>query len=240
MIWGVQEKDTLKLIGAELSKDREVTVDVEGGLHSFDDLGYRIGFKITSREIKPLIFPNCNTVGNGSRINKRADVFSRKKVTQQRMFHVVYWAPGDTQKYANFYLERLGFKLTESIKGSNFFMRCGASNDHHNLFLEKRDNNFGFQHLAYEVQDFDEVLRCGTNMEEKGWKSQLGPGRHYFGSGWFWYFWNPAGGMAETGVDSDFISSNWKTLNHKTIPENASRPWMVRRDEIGIPVAEGD
>ena len=119
-------------------------------------------------------------------------------------------------------------------------MRCGASNDHHNLFLENRDNNFGFQHLAYEVQDFDEVLRCGTNMEEKGWKSQLGPGRHYFGSGWFWYFWNPAWGMAETGVDSDFISSNWKTLNHKTIPEKASRPWMVLRDEIGIPVAEGD
>ena len=48
VIWGVQEKDTLKLIGAELSKDREVTVDVEGGLHSFDDLGYRIGFKITA------------------------------------------------------------------------------------------------------------------------------------------------------------------------------------------------
>ena len=79
VIWGVQEKNTLKLIGAELSKDREVTVDVEGGLHSFDDLGYRIGFKITSREIKPLIFPNCNTVGNGSRINKRADVFFTKK-----------------------------------------------------------------------------------------------------------------------------------------------------------------
>ena len=79
MIWGVQEKDTLKLIGAELSKDREVTVDVEGGLHSFDDLGYRIGFKITSREIKPLIFPNCNTVGSGSRINKRTDVFFTKK-----------------------------------------------------------------------------------------------------------------------------------------------------------------
>ena len=91
-----------------------------------------------------------------------------------------------------------------------------------------------------EVQDFDEVLGCGTNMKKKGWKSQLGPGRHYFGSGWFWYFWNPAGGLAETGVDSDFISSNWKTLNHNTIPENASRPWMVRRDETGIPVAEGD
>ena len=75
----MQDRDTLELIGTELSKDREVTVDVEGGLHSFDDLGYRIGFRITSREIKPLVFPNSNTVGNGSRVNKRADVFAQKK-----------------------------------------------------------------------------------------------------------------------------------------------------------------
>ena len=145
----MQDRDTLELIGTELSKDRGVTVDVEGGLHSFDDLGYRIGFRITSREIKPLVFPNSDTVGKGSRVNKRADVFARKKVIQQRMFHVVYWVPGNTQKYANFDLERRGFRLTESIKGSNFFMRCGASNDHRNLFLETRDNNFGFQYMAY-------------------------------------------------------------------------------------------
>ena len=80
VIWGVQDRDTLELIGTELSKDREVTIDAEGGLHSFDDLGYRIGFRITSREIKPLVFPNSNTVGNGSRVNKRADGFVTKKM----------------------------------------------------------------------------------------------------------------------------------------------------------------
>ena len=136
-------------------------------------------------------------------------------------------------------MDRLGFKLTESIKDLGFFMRCGASHDHHNLFLENRGNNFGFQHIAYQVQDFDEVLRCGTKMEDCGWTSNIGPGRHYFGSGWFWYFMNPAGGLAETGVDNDYIADDWVSLRHETIPENASRPWLIRREEEGLSVAHG-
>jgi hypothetical protein len=240
VIWGAADKDTLEAIGAELSKDREVTIDSEGGLHSYDDLGYQIGFRVTTRAIKPLNFPDSNTVGNASRVDERADVFSRGTVKQQRMFHAVYWAPGDTAAAAGFYLNRLGFKLTESLLGKNFFMRCGGSNDHHNLFFENGGNNVGFQHVAYEVRDSDEVLKCGTHMEEQGWQTQLGPGRHYFGSGWFWYFWNPAGGLIETGFDSDFISADWEPLHHDTIPPEAARPWMVRREEIGKPVAEGD
>jgi len=241
VIWGAADKDTLEAIGAELSKDRKITVDSEGGLHSHDDLGYRIGFRVTTRDVKPLTFPDSNTVGNASRVDQRADVFARRgPVKQQRMSHVVYWAPQAPAAAAEFYLNRLGFKLTESLLGKNFFMRCGGSNDHHNLFLENGGNKFGFQHAAYEVRDSDEVLKCGTYMEEKGWQSQLGPGRHYFGSGWFWYFWNPAGGLIETGFDSDFISADWEPLHHETIPPEAGRPWMVRRDEIGKSVAEGD
>ena len=42
-------------------------------------------------------------------------IFDRAAPRQQRIFHVVYWAPGDTERYANFYMDRLGFRLTESI-----------------------------------------------------------------------------------------------------------------------------
>ncbi len=160
--------------------------------------------------------------------------FSRGPVRQERIFHVVYWAPGDTAAHAKFYQERLGFRLTESIRGLGFFMRGGASHDHHNLFLNNHAGNFGFQHVAYEVRDFDEVLRCGTHMEEQGWKSHVGPGRHYFGSGWFWYFENPAGGLSETGMDSDYIGDGWTAIDHQTIPPEAARPWMIRREEAGL------
>lgn len=239
VVWGAADRDSLEAIGAELSKDREVTTDAEGGLHSHDDLGYRLGFRVSRRKPRPLRLPETNTVWTAPRVDRRAEVFGRLPVRQQRMFHVVYWAPGNTARHAAFYLDRLGFRLTESVRGLGFFMRCGGSHDHHNLFLENKGNNYGFQHVAYEVQDFDEILRCGTHMEEQGWVSQIGPGRHYFGSGLFWYFRNPAGGLAETGMDSDFISDGWTPLHHETVPPEAARPWMIRRAEIGRAVAEG-
>lgn len=239
VIWGVADQATLEAIGAELSRDREVTTDGEGGLHSADDLGYRLGFKLSARKPKAASLPATNTVWSAPRIDKRAEVFTRPGVRQQRMFHVVYWGPGDTESHASFYLDRLGFQLTESVTGIGLFMRCGGSHDHHNLFLESTEKNFGFQHVAYEVKDFDEILRCGTYMEQQGWTTQLGPGRHFFGSGLFWYFRNPAGGLAETGMDSDFISDDWTPLRHETIPPEASRPWLIRREEEGKAVAAG-
>jgi len=240
VIWGVADAASLDAIGAELARDREVTTDVAGTLHSVDDLGYRIGFRLTLRTPAPVSLPVTNTAWNAPRVNQRAEIFSRGAPRQQRIFHVVYWAPGDSERASRFYIERLGFRLTEDIKGLGFFMRGGASHDHHNLFLQNKGNNYGFQHVAYEVQDFDEVLRCGSIMEDKGWKSHYGPGRHYFGSGWFWYFWNPAGGLAETGMDSDYISETWQPLHHDTVPPEAARPWMLRKEEAELGPGHGD
>lgn len=240
VVWGVRDRASLEAIGAELSRDRDVTTDAGGGLHSHDDYGYRLGFKVSERRPQPVELPATNTAWNAARKGARAEIFSRKAVRQERIFHVVYWAPGDTERHARFYIDRLGFKLTESIKGLGFFMRGGASNDHHNLFLNNHGGNFGFQHVAFEVKDFDEVLRCGTHMEEQGWQSHIGPGRHYFGSGWFWYFQNPAGGLAETGIDSDYIKEQWTAINHETIPPEAARPWMIRREEMGLSVGHGE
>ncbi len=240
VIWGVEDAASLEAIGAELARDRDVTTGADGTLHSHDDLGYRIGFRLTARIAVPVSLPVTNTAGNAPRVNKRAEIFSRAGLRQQRIFHVVYWAPGDAESHSRFYLDRLGFQLTESIKGLGFFMRCSRSHDHHNLFLQNKGNNYGFQHVAYEIQDFDEVLRCGSHMEDQGWQSHYGPGRHYFGSGWFWYFENPAGGLAETGMDSDYITDGWKPIHHETVPEEAARPWVIRKQEANLSPGHGN
>jgi len=240
VIWGVGDKAGLEAIGAELARDREVTGGADGTLHSHDDLGYRIGFRVSARTPAPVSLPVTNTAWNAPRVNARAEIFARGAPRQQRIFHVVYWAPGDAEAHAHFYLDRLGFRLTESIRGLGFFMRCGASHDHHNLFLQNKGNNYGFQHVAYETLDFDEVLRCGSLMESRGWKSHYGPGRHYFGSGWFWYFWNPAGALSETGMDSDYIGDDWQPLHHDEVPPEAARPWMLRPQEANLGPGHGD
>src|SRR6187549_1820721 len=43
-IWGVSDAATLENIGAELARDRNVTTDAQGGLHSHDVAGFGIGF----------------------------------------------------------------------------------------------------------------------------------------------------------------------------------------------------
>ena len=52
VIWGVDSKASLDAIEAELSHDRAVLKDANGTLHSVDDLGLAIGFRVFER--KPL------------------------------------------------------------------------------------------------------------------------------------------------------------------------------------------
>ena len=67
----------------------------------------------------------------------------------------------------------------------------------------------GFHHCAFEVRDFHEVFGGGLRMNELGWKTHLGPGRHNVTSAYYWYFRNPCGGAAEYGYDTDRVTDNW-------------------------------
>ena len=69
--------------------------------------------------------------------------------------------------------------------------------------------NKGFHHCAFEVRDFHEVFGGGLRMNELGWNTHLGPGRHNVTSAYYWYFKNPCGGAAEYGFDTDRVSDAW-------------------------------
>jgi hypothetical protein len=46
-------------------------------------------------------------------------------------------------------------------------------------------------------------------MVAKGYESFWGPGRHKFGSNWFWYFNSPLGCHVEYDADMDLHDSSW-------------------------------
>ncbi|MPY70922.1 MAG: bleomycin resistance protein [Alphaproteobacteria bacterium] len=238
-VWGVKDAASLRAIGAELSRDREVTEDAEGTLHSTDEYGYRMGFRLARRDFAPNALPETNTVGVPVRTNTRAEGALKHRVRQLRISHVVYWAPGDTARAARFYTDRLGFKVTESAKVLGYFLRGALSHDHHNLFLHRNGDNYGFQHVAFEVRDIDEVMMCGNHMEAEGWKSHLGPGRHVMGSNSYWYFWNPAGGVAECSSDMDFITDDWVTKEHDT-PPHGGIGWYARPSDANLRPGHGE
>jgi hypothetical protein len=235
VIWGCDSKETLDAIGSEIAKDRVVRADNEGVLHAVDDRGYAVGFMVSQRNDKPLDFPATNTVGNFSRRNRVAEGSIRRKVAPARIGHVVYWTQGDIPAAARFY-QRLGFKITDDMTRGGLFMRCAGSFDHHSLLLQG-GKPLGFQHVAYEFRDFDEVMLLGGQVEAKGWKTNVGPLRHNVSSTCSWYFWNPAGGMAEAYSDMDCVDDNWTPRKFRPgeDPTFYGSSWNARPEHADTP-----
>ena len=213
VIWGVDNAQTLRAIATELSKDREVREDAGGVLHVIDDGGLPIGFMVTGRKAVSLEPLAINTVGTYGRLNRQAPGARKRAVGPYRAGHVVFWMPGDLVKPVDFYVKRLGFRLTDDGPSMRF-LRCQGSSDHHSLLFQREGDYHGFQHVAYEYQDHDDVMTVGSRMEQQGWKTNTGPLRHNVSSSFSWYVWNPAGGAAEAYSDMDCVTDDWKPHYH--------------------------
>ena len=67
----------------------------------------------------------------------------------------------------------------------------------------------GCEHFAFHLCGPTEVLQAGRRLEGKGYQSFWGPGRHVFGSNWFWYFNSPLGCHVEYDADMDLHDDSW-------------------------------
>jgi hypothetical protein len=217
VVWGVADRTTLQAIAAELSKDRDVRDDGAGTLHAYDDNGFGIGFSLEDRQVAPVEPPKFNFNERVQRLNR--DVVAAPKAAPIRIGHVVYnsaralgLAPSD------FYLKRLGFRLSDRTMDGGDFMRCAGCMDHHTLFLTRRHEKASFNHIAFEVRDFDEIMIGGTYMKSRGWAPETVAGRHILGSNMYWYFRNPCGGNTEYFADMDRMDETWEPRIWQKIP----------------------
>lgn len=224
--FGVRTQDDLTAIAAELSSDRDVREDSDGTIHARDPLGIGIAFRVSRCKKVTAPEPQFNMPGRVGRLNARAKFY--KSARPMEMTHVVYMVPS-TQAEVEFYVGRLGFRISDSYPGRGYFLRGGASNNHHNLFLLNppgKGDKLGFHHLAFEMANIHELFGGGLNMTRKGWKTMLGPGRHPISSCYFWYFLNPCGGGAEYDFDSDVVDENWVGQEFEQTPE-AFAEWSL-------------
>ena len=217
VIWGVDNKASLDALGAELGRDREVKQDGSGTLHVRDEAGFAIGFRVFA--------PAASAAADaGSRMNRPFDPERRARPT--RLGHVVYNVPKkDIVRQSAFYIDRLGFRLSDRALDTGDFMRCAGSNDHHNLFFATRLDRASFNHAAFEVASIDEIILGGKFMKERGWKPHTPVGRHILGSNLFWYFHNPCGGRTEYYADMDVMDDNWQARVWEKNPGYAI--WML-------------
>jgi hypothetical protein len=221
-IWGVDSKDALDAIGAELSRDREVKRDSQGGLHTEDDIGLKIGFRVAAPGVDP---------GPPKRRGINEAVDPGKKPELIRMGHVVYFCPKDKVKAASsFYMDRLKFRLSDRALDLGDFMRCEGSPWHHNIFFLTVLPRTGWNHVAFDVADMNDVVSGGHNMLKKGYKAYSSPGRHIMGSNIFWYFNAVCGGQTEYSADMDLLDDNWKAREWEHNP--GGDMWQFQASDI--------
>jgi catechol 2,3-dioxygenase-like lactoylglutathione lyase family enzyme len=218
-IFGVGSKDDLDAIASELANDRDLHIDDDGTVHTRDPLGIAIGFRVSRCRKVTAPDPQFNMPGRVGRLNARAKFY--KSAQPMELTHVVYMVT-DTAAEIDFYVGRLGFRISDCYPGKGYFLRGGASNNHHNLFLLNpggKSDKLGFHHVAFEVANVHELFGGGLNMTRLGWKTMLGPGRHPISSCYFWYFLNPCGGGAEYDFDSDIVDDDWVGEEFEQTPD---------------------
>lgn len=209
-IYGVADTATVDAIYDELSKDREVKRLDDGSIEAVDDMGFVLGFQVTMR--KPLDMPAEKINAPGAPAQRPANEIGVSKdfpPEPRTLSHVVYFVP-DYKKAEAFYAERLGFITTDRFSHVGPFMRPAGTTDHHTLFfLNTPPHMKGIEHFTFHMSGPTAVVQAGNRMVEKGYQSFWGPGRHIFGSNWFWYFKSPFGCNMEFDADMDLHDDNW-------------------------------
>ncbi len=234
-IWGVEDQDALDEIEAELSKDRTVHKAADGTLSCADDSGFQIALRVTSR-IK-LDLPAEMINSPGAQPGRPANVIGANEDAEAKprtLSHVVYFVP-DMDICANFYIDRLGFVVTDKFTNSGPFLRPQSNDDHHVLFMiQTPDYMQGLEHVAFHMQGPTELMLAGSRMVKKGYESFWGPGRHKFGSNWFWYFNSPIGAHVEYDADMDKHDGDW-TEREAPLSKEAAQIFLFENVEKWAP-----
>jgi catechol 2,3-dioxygenase-like lactoylglutathione lyase family enzyme len=169
--------------------------------------GARVVVKVLPRLTQnPASSEPTNGPGCIQRANDRAPAILRQEpIRPRKLGHVVIGTP-DAEASQRFFVDGVGFKVSDQVRGLATFMRC--STDHHNLLLQPSPVAF-LHHTSWQVDDVDEVGRGAITMLEGHPERHVwGLGRHFIGSNFFWYLRDPAGNFSEYYSDMDSITDD--------------------------------
>jgi catechol 2,3-dioxygenase-like lactoylglutathione lyase family enzyme len=217
VIWGATGADS---IADTLARFRaagiEPRIGADGMPRVTDPNGLSLAFRVSTREKIAITPTPANGPGVAQRIDRRSPVHDH--AVPAKIGHIVLFA-NDFAAMRAFYTDLMGFTISDEYPGHGVFLRCQIRGEHHNLFILNRPGRPGVNHVAFTVADIHEVIGGGIAMSKKGWKTEIGPGRHPISSAYFWYFHNPLGAPVEYYADDDYCTEDWKSENFVRKPE---------------------
>ena len=120
--------------------------------------------------------------------------------------HVVF-NTRDREAASRVLTETLGFKLSDRTRVMNF-LRC---DDLHHVVAYADSKQATLNHIAFEMQDADAVMRGMGRLKDAGYASVWGPGRHGPGNNVFAYFVGPFGACIEYTAEIERVDDSYKT-----------------------------
>lgn len=206
--WGVENDQDLEALKEKLASEPKF-VAVESKVQCLDPNGMTIVFKKTiTTEVPQARTEGINQFGNVQRVNAASPVYEKAEPVD--IGHVVFFTP-DLKTTQAFYIEKLGFHLSDAYTNRGAFLRCRGEGFHHDLFLLSIPNKpAGLNHVAFVVRDIHEVIGGGLSMNRQQWSTFIGPGRHPISSAYFWYVNSPLGGAFEYYTNDDYLTEEWQ------------------------------
>lgn len=131
----------------------------------------------------------------------------------------------------------LGFRVSDRTRGM-VFVRCNES--HHSTAFA-RAGITSLNHIAFEMQDIDAVMRGVGRLRDHGLVPAWGPGRHGPGANVFAYFIAPFGGVVEFSTAVEKVSEDYKVGSPEdwTWPEGRIDQWgLSDKDTASLRAAE--
>jgi catechol 2,3-dioxygenase len=133
----------------------------------------------------------------GHTLNIASDVASHPDLVSDRskpikLSHVVLNSAKISDE-TKFFIDALGFKLSDSTQMMDFVRCCS---DHHSIAVA-RGSGPNLNHMAFEMDNIDGLMRGAGRMKHHGFNIEWGVGRHGPGDNVFSYFVEPNGFVVE-------------------------------------------
>ena len=159
-----------------------------------------------------------------------------KRVRPVKLTHVVFNA-ADAELMGHAVEDVLNFRVSDRTKGM-VFVRC---NDSHHSTAFARAGFSSLNHVAFEMDDLDTVMRGIGWMRDNGFAPAWGPGRHGPGDNVYAYYIAPFGPVIEYSTAVEKVPADYEAgkPDDWTWPEQRIDQWGVSdKDFDGLRVAE--
>jgi catechol-2,3-dioxygenase len=142
----------------------------------------------------------------------------------EKVSHVVLHSP-DHKALAEFFIDVLGFRLSDWLGDFMAFLRCNEW--HHRIAILPGPPCLN--HVAYDMPSIDDMMRGAHRLKEQDIDIAWGPGRHTAGNNTFSYFVTPNGFAVE-------YTSELERVDEATWQAQVHTPSKLIMDQWGIGV----